>query len=199
MHVENPVLLIIDVQKGLDEPCWGRRCNPFAEQNMARILEHWRAQKMPVVHVQHLSTNPVSPLRPGLPGNAIKTEVMPVEGEKIFQKEVNSAFIGTGLTDYLKTHGYNKLVIIGLTTNHCISASARMAGNLGFETTVVSDATAAFDLKGIDGRLHDAETVHAISLASLNEEFASIHDTEEILFQYVKNEKLAKNVTADEG
>ncbi len=184
MVKKDTVLLIIDVQQGLDEPYWGRRCNPDAEQNMVRLLKAWRAGKMPVIHVQHLSTNPESPLQPGLPGNAIKHEVEPLASEKVFQKLVNSAFIGTNLEEYLQTYGYTRLVIIGLTTNHCISATARMAGNLGFETTVVSDATATFDLQGLDGRLFDAETVHAISLASLNGEFASIKTTEEILLRF---------------
>lgn len=185
MVAKNRALLIIDVQKGLDEPYWGRRCNPDAEQNMARLLQVWRAEEMAVIHVQHLSTNPESPLRPGLPGNAIKQEVLPLSSETVFQKDVNSAFIGTGLEAYLRVNGYNKLVIIGLTTNHCISASARMAGNLGFDTTVVSDATATFDLKGIDGRLYEAETVHAISLASLKGEFATIKTTKEVLEEVI--------------
>lgn len=181
MMSKNTVLLIIDVQQGLDEPYWGRRCNPDAEQNMECLLNKWRAEKMPVIHVQHVSTNPESPLQPGLPGNAIKQEVVPLTSEKVFRKTVNSAFIGTGLEAYLRAHEYTRLVIIGLTTNHCISASARMAGNLGFETTVVSDATATFDLQGLDGRLFKAETVHAISLASLQGEFATIKTTAEIL------------------
>ena len=174
-------LLIIDVQKGLDDPYYGIRCYPEAEQNMRRILAGWRDQKRPVVHVQHLSVNPESPLYPDKPGCAIKEEVQPVGGELLFQKNVNSAFIGTGLEDYLKEQSIDTLLIVGLTTEHCVSTSVRMAANLGFDVWVVDDATAAFDCVDHTGTHHKAEDVHAISLATLNGEFATVLRTEDVL------------------
>ena len=74
---ESTVLLIIDVQKGMDEPRLGPRNNPDAEANMARLLAAWRESGRPVFHVQHLSLNSTSPLRAELPGSAIKDEVLP--------------------------------------------------------------------------------------------------------------------------
>ncbi len=171
---DNTVLIIIDVQKGFDDPRWGQRNNPQAEAVMARLLAAWRASARPVFHVQHLSVMPGSPLRPENPGSAFKDEISPLEGEPIFQKHVNSAFIGTDLEAQLRAHGYNTLVIVGLTTQHCVSTTARMAGNLGFKTYVVSDATAAFALTGPDGREFSAEEVHALSLATINNEFAEV-------------------------
>jgi len=175
------VLLIIDVQKGMDEPRLGPRNNLQAEQNMARLLATWRETGRPVFHVQHLSLRPTSPLRAELPGCELKDEVKPLYGEPVFQKHVNSAFIGTDLEDQLRSHGYDTVVIVGLTTPHCVSTSARMAANLGFETTVVSDATAAFDITGPDGRLYHADTVHAVSLATLHGEFATVVDTDTLI------------------
>jgi len=175
------VLVIIDVQKGFDDPRWGRRNNPQAETVMARLLAAWRASNRPVFHVQHLSVMPGSPLRPENPGSAFKDEVRPLEGEPIFQKHVNSAFIGTGLEARLRADGYDTLVIIGLTTPHCVSTTARMAGNLGFRTYVVSDATAAFGLTGADGREYSAEEVHALSLATIHNEFAEVIESRFIL------------------
>lgn len=66
---------------------------------------------------------------------------------------------------------------LSLAMDHCVSTTARMPGNLGFDTYVVSDATAAFDRTGPDGRLHEAEKVHEMSLVNLHEEFASIVST----------------------
>lgn len=179
--MENPALLIIDVQKGFDEPRWGRRNNPAAESNMARLLAHWRGHKWPVIHVRHCSVEPGSPLRPELPGNAYKDEVKPLPGEKEFTKAVNSAFIGTGLEQYLHEQGIAALVIVGLTTDHCVSTTARMAANLGFEVTVVSDATATFDRTGHDGKHYTAEELHQLNLASLHGEFGTVCPTADIL------------------
>src|SRR5262245_42344582 len=94
---ENAVLLIVDVQKGFDSPCWGERNNPDAESNIARLLNAWRQASRPVVHIRHMSVEPQSPLRPGQPGNEFKDEVAPAAGEHIEEKTVNSGFIGTTL------------------------------------------------------------------------------------------------------
>ena len=125
-------LLLIDVQEGLDDPRLGPRNNPDAEANMARLLADWRAHKRPIFHVQHMSTEPESPLRPELPGNAIKAIVAPQGDEALIRKNVNSAFIGTDLEARLRAAGIDTLVIVGLTTDHCVSTTTRMAGNLGF-------------------------------------------------------------------
>ncbi len=178
---QNAVLLIIDVQQGMDEPTWGQRNNPQAEANMVRLLAAWRQTKRPVVHVQHLSLSPTSPLRPAHPGHAIKEAVKPQPGELLFQKHANSAFIGTDLEQQLRERGYDTLVIVGLTTPHCVSTTTRMAGNLGFRTFVVSDATAAFEMVGHDGRRYSAAEIHAVSLVTLHGEFATVVETETVL------------------
>ncbi len=177
----NAALLVIDVQQGLDHPKYGRRNNPDAEANIARLLAAWRGAAWPVVHVQHLSTSPDSPLHPDAPGCEIKPEAAPSDGEPLFQKRVNGAFIGTDLEPYLRERGIASLVVVGLTTDHCVSSTARMAGDLGFETYVVDDATAAFDREGYDGRRFLAEDVHAISLVNLHGEFATIVSTADVL------------------
>ena len=178
---QDAVLLLVDIQQGFDDPYWGQRNNPDAEQKIAALLEAWRASHRPVIHVQHCSVTPGSPLSPALPGVAFKAESAPIAGEQIFQKRVNSAFIGTGLESYLRQHDLNTLVIVGLTTNHCVSTTTRMAGNLGFETYLVGDATATFDRTSYDGRLFPAELVHQMSLANLHGEFATVIESDDLL------------------
>ncbi|WKN41559.1 cysteine hydrolase family protein [Tunicatimonas pelagia] len=175
------VLLLIDVQQGLDDPYWGKRNNPQAEQRMAELLDAWRKINWPIIHVKHHSTNPNSPLRPELPGNQFKPEVQPLPDEQIFTKTVNSAFIGTDLEDYLREQGLNHLVVVGLTTDHCVSTSVRMAGNLGFNVKLVADATATFERRGINGELITAEEMHQIHLASLHEEFCTVVNAHDVL------------------
>jgi len=180
----NATLIVIDMQKGFDDPKWGRRNNPQAESNVKRVLAAWRSAHLPVVHIQHCSTEPNSPLRPDTPGNAIKEIASPLPGEPVLKKNVNSAFIGTELESLLNSKGVNTVVVVGLTTDHCVSTTARMAGNLGFHTYVISDATATFDRTGPDGRSYRAEDIHDANLASLHHEFATVLDTEALLEEF---------------
>ena len=181
-----PALILIDIQKGFDDVSyWGEeRNNPEAENNASRLLNYWREKGLPVFHVKHNSTNPNSLLAKGKPGNEIQDIVKPLENEPVIEKEVNSAFIGTDLHERLMMNNIETVVIAGLTTEHCVSTSVRMAGNLGFKTFVLSDATAAFSKIGFDGKKYTAANIHETALASLHEEFATVLNTEQLLKSY---------------
>ena len=179
--MNSPALLLIDVQQGFDNPRWGKRNNLIAEKNIAQLLAQWRAQTLPIIHVQHSSTEPDSPLHPDAPGYAFKPETAPSAGEKVFTKNVNSAFIGTDLEHYLHDEGITSLVIVGLTTDHCVSTTTRMAGNLGFSVQLVSDATATFERQDIEGQRLSADEIHKVHLASLHSEFCTVVSTHDIL------------------
>jgi len=173
----NAVLLVIDMQQGFDEAVWGRRNNPLLEARVAELLHAWRTTGRPVFHARHMSTSPTSPLHPDRAGNAFKALAMPRASEPVIEKRVNSCFIGTTLEADLRRRGCTSLVIAGLTTNHCVSTTTRMAGNLGFATWLASDATATFDRTGPDGVHYAAEQIHAIALSDLHGEFATVVDT----------------------
>ena len=96
---------------------------------------------------------------------------------------MNSAFIGTGLEADLRRAGISTLVVVGLTTNHCVSTTVRMAGNFGFQVYLLSDATATFDRVGLDGQNRPAAEVHAAALSDLDGEFATVINTSELLSQ----------------
>jgi nicotinamidase-related amidase len=185
-----PALVLIDFQQAFNDLAYwgGARNNPEAEQNAARLLAYWRAQGLPVFHVQHCSTNPASPLAPGKIGNSITDEVAPRAGEPIIQKDVNSAFIGTSLQQQLDAQHLRTLVIAGLTTDHCVSTTTRMAGNLGYTAYLVADACATFDRKGHNGEDFGAELIHQTALASLQAEFATVLTTQALIGQLVAGE-----------
>jgi nicotinamidase-related amidase len=178
---DRTALLVIDVQQGFDDPCWGPRNNPAMESRLAELLAAWRSRGRPVLHARHMSTSPNSPLRPGHRGNEFKAEAKPLSGEAVIEKRVNSCFIGTTLDEDLRRSGIDRLVLAGLTTNHCVSTTARMAGNLGYTAWVVSDATATFDRVGPDGVLYPAELVHGAALSDLHGEFATVVATRALI------------------
>ncbi|TVY20986.1 putative isochorismatase family protein [Lachnellula arida] len=173
-------LLVIDIQDAFLEPTfhiWGpSRSNPAFETNAASLITSYRhlvaksssspsANKHKIIHVQHASKSPTSPLRPTAPGFAFQAFATPGDGELVITKNVNSAFIGTGLQGVLRGHfagaaGIGTLFVMGLSTDHCVSTSTRMAANLG-----VCDG---------DG---DGDGAH---IQSLENEFAAVRRTEDV-------------------
>ena len=182
-NISSTALILIDIQKGLDQLDYygGHRNNLDAEQNARKILDFFRKKAWPIFHVKHNSIHPESTLRPHQIGNEIKEIVAPLKTEPIIEKNVNSAFIGTNLKNQLDQLSINKLILVGLTTDHCVSTTARMASNLGFQTIVIADATAAFDKISWDQKKLSADLVHEVELACLSQEFAEIQTTDDFL------------------
>jgi nicotinamidase-related amidase len=182
--MQRPTLLIIDMQQGMRRPAAGRRNNPQAEVNIGKLLAAWRKAGGTVVHVRHHSRTPGSPFWPGQPGAEFQFELRPREGEHVVEKDVPDAFVRTGLEIWLRARNLSVLVIVGVSTNNSVEATARTAGNLGFETWVVSDATFAFDKRDYAGTQRTAEEVHAMSLANLEGEYAAIVSTDAVLASF---------------
>ena len=192
-------LLLVDVQKGFDDPThWGyRRSNPAFEHNLAALLNTFReaAQRHSntlapvVIHVLHSSTDPTSPLHPSSPGVAFQDYATPLPSEPVFMKSTNSVFIGTHLEVLLKERGIRRLFIAGLTTDHSVSTSVRMAKSLAVtdyvdeddgelkhgEVILVQDATATWGKGGFD-----AETMHQVNVESLKGEFCDVVSTRDV-------------------
>ncbi len=183
MNTTPPALLLIDIQRAFDDIAYwgGQRNNPQAEAQAGRLLAFWRSRQWPIFHVRHCSTTPGSPLAKGLPGNEFHEAVTPIAGEPVIEKNVNSGFIGTDLKEQLDARGITQVVIAGLTTDHCVSTTTRMAGNFGYETIVVSDATASFRKQSPSGKEFSAEIIHETALASLHEEFATVLSVEAVI------------------
>lgn len=152
-----------------------------------------KKQHLEIVHIFHVAEdNPRSPLHPQHPGNGIRPLdfAQPVYNgdentanlnECVIWKSINSAPpIGPDLQNYLRSHGIKQLLFAGLTTDHAVSTTVRTAANLGLVepggVLLVGDATATWARAGIE-----AETVHAVSVASLEGEFARVVRTEDVV------------------
>jgi nicotinamidase-related amidase len=143
------------------------------------VLAAFREADAAIFHIRHRG-GPESSFEPHRTGFAVLDEAREFTSEPVIEKAVNSAFIGTDLEQRLHAADIDSVVICGATTNHCVETSTRMAGNLGFATRLVSDATWTFDLTGPDGRLHRAEQIQAMTEANLSGEFAEIVYTDDV-------------------
>lgn len=182
-HAQPSALILIDWQVGFDLPgIWGgARNNPNAEARAAVLLAVWRTRDHPIFHVIHDSQSAESVLRLDAPGGAFKPTLAPIAREPMIVKRVNSGFIGTDLEAQLRTNEITHLTICGLTTNHCVSTTVRMAGNLGVEVDLIGEACATFDRRAADGMFYPAQLVHDLSLANIDGEFCRVRSVNDAL------------------
>ena len=178
---QTTALIPIDVQQAFDHPPWPRRNNPAMEDNGQRLLAAWRKRGLPLLHVRHDSIVPGSTLQPGHPGNAFRPGFEPLADEPVVSKSVNAAFIGTDLDLRLRRLGVTRVVLFGISTDMCVSTTARVASNLGYQTVVVGDACACFDLQDADGSVIAADAIQRAHLATLRAEFAEVLDTDALI------------------
>lgn len=174
-----PALIIIDVQLAANHPKWGPRNNLHAEKRIEELLAAWRSVGAPVIHVQDYSTDPASPYHESQPTHAFPEATGPVERETVIAKRTSSAFASSNLEQHLRDAGLSQLAICGVHTNKCVESTVRAASDLGFDVSLVADATWTVDMAELDGTVRPAEEVHQMSLATLNGSFASVVSSRE--------------------
>lgn len=177
------VLIPIDMQQAFDGPPWARRWNARVDANGQALLKAWRDAGAPIIHVRHDSVQPGSTLAPGLPGNAFRPGFEPLEGEPAVSKSVNAAFIGTDLDLRLRRMGATRIVLFGISTDMCVSTTARVASNLGWAVTLAEDACDCFDLPDPRGGTIKGENIHAAHVATLGVEFCEVKSTADLIAQ----------------
>jgi len=168
-------LLIIDIQN--DYFPGGRmelEGSEAAGLEAKALLEAFRARKLPVIHVQHVSTRPGATFfLPETDGVRIHENVRPAAGETVVTKHFPNAFRETGLADTLRGRGIDALVIAGMMSHMCIDTSTRAAADAGFACTLAHDACATRDLAFGDTKVPAAQ-VHAAFMAAMNGAFAKV-------------------------
>jgi nicotinamidase-related amidase len=147
---EKPVLLVVDVQKGVIAEAWDA---PRIVGNVSRAIDRARASGVPVIWVQHNDEE--------LPRDSEPWQLAlePANGETVVHKQFNSSFEDTTLEDELAKVGATHIALAGAATNWCIRATAYGALDRGYDLTLISDAhtTGGFELA--NGRRVEAEDI----------------------------------------
>jgi nicotinamidase-related amidase len=134
---EQRALLVVDVQRGFDDPALGPRDNPQAEENIARLIAAWRRCGDPIVIVQH--DWPGGPLERGTPGFELK-EAVAGEADLRIVKTVHSSLHGdVDLDAWLRERGIGAIAVCGIQTNFAVRRPLASAPILG--TTCGSSST----------------------------------------------------------
>jgi nicotinamidase-related amidase len=175
-------LIVIDVQEVLDDTNQGELNNPKAEENIVKLLERWRRDRLPIFHVKYISPREKSPFHKDAPGTGIKESVKPLPGEPLIVKHFESAFVKTDLEERLKKANLQTLIFVGFYTDQCIAATVKVANNLGFRVFVAADGTAATGCRGYNGKFYKAEDIHQVTLGSLRRDGISIIESTELLW-----------------
>lgn len=169
-------LILIDCQNTYREGIMKLSGVEAALEEASRLLERARQLGVPVFHIQH-DAGPGSPYDIHAEIGAIAAPVAPRAGEAVIVKNYPNAFVGTDLEQRLRDAGLKSVVLAGFMTHMCVNSTARGAFNLGFEVTVVGNATATRDLPAADGGVVPAEVLQRASLAMLGDLFAVVVPT----------------------
>jgi nicotinamidase-related amidase len=144
------------------------------------VLNHFRKNGNPVIHVRHVSVRPGSTFFiPGTRGAEIHAAVQPASGESVIEKNFPNAFRNTSLRENLEHLGVTNLVVAGMMTHMCVDASVRHAADLGYKVTLLGDACAT-RAQSYGGETVPARQVHAAFLAALNGFYAKVVNTHEL-------------------
>jgi len=175
-------LLVIDIQRDYFPGGALPLVGPVeAAAAAARVIERFRSQGEPIVHIFHVQTNPDAGfLKPGTPGIEIHDLVAPLPGETTIQKSQPNSFLGTSLLEHLRSLEVTELVITGMMSSMCVDSTTRAAAENDFSNVVIEEACAAPDLTLGDITIPGA-TVHAAFLAAMNGTFARVVGVEDFL------------------
>ncbi len=174
-------LIIIDIQNDYFEngsmPLVG---SDKACEKAKFVLDKFRSENMPVVHVKHVATRQTATFfLPDTTGAEIHKILQPLDNEKIIIKHYPNSFRETGLLDYLKENDVSDLVICGMMTHMCVDATVRAAKDFGFNITLIGDACATKNQE-IMGKIVNAEDVQNSFLAALSYFYADVVNCQDL-------------------
>lgn len=139
----NRALIVIDVQQSfLQNPLWAASSNPGIVGQVNRLVAHARDEDDLVVWVLHSEPGTGGAFDPAVGHVRLMEGLEPIDGEPVLTKTAHNAFTTTNLQQLLTSRGVTELVISGIRTEQCVETTTRLASDLGYEVTFVTDATA---------------------------------------------------------
>jgi nicotinamidase-related amidase len=176
-------LILIDIQNDYFPGGRMELEGPVEAAAQARaLLDFFRQQKWPTVHIQHISTRPGATFfLPDTDGMLIHPSIAPLTGETVIVKHFPNSFRETTLLEHLKGLGVERLVICGMMTHMCVDATVRAASDLGFSVLLAADACATRTLAYGETKVPAAH-VHVAFLAALKS-YGQVMTAAEILNQ----------------
>ena len=146
--MSNMVLLVVDVQRALIEEHPYNACKVV--ENIKKLITAARENKIEVLYVRH-DDGKGEELEYGTEGWQIYAEVAPADGERIFDKRYNSAFLDTGLKEYLDNWQVDTIVLVGMQTEYCIDATVKVAFEYGYKLFIPEGTNTTFDNEYLTG------------------------------------------------
>ena len=140
-------LLVIDVQESFRaRPLWATLHNPALIDNLRRLVEAARASGDLVVWVLHAEPDSGGLFDPANGLVRVIDELEPGKNEPIVTKTSHNAFTTTNLQQTLTAAGVRSVAVSGIRTEQCVETTARVASDLGYEVTFLTDATGTFPI-----------------------------------------------------
>lgn len=183
--MSHTALLVIDVQNSfLHRPFWREQDLPAFQDALLRLIDGCQRHGVPVVDVFHVDGEGPFALESGL---ITRLPFLAHQPEAQFHKHVHNALTESGLHEWLQQRGIRHLIISGMRTEQCCETTARVASDLGYRVTFVTEATLTFPMT------HDGITLSASELKHRTEtvlihRFAEICRVERCLAQLAQSE-----------
>jgi nicotinamidase-related amidase len=171
--LRDAALIVIDCQNTYRRGVMQLEGVEDALGEVERLLERARTAGIPIFHIMH-DAGPGSPYDIRAEIGRICDRATPRAGEQVIVKRHPNSFWETSLDAQLRESGVKNLVLAGFMTHVCVNSTARGAFNLGYNATVIGDATATRDLPGIDGEVVSAAQLKSATLAGIRDLFAVV-------------------------
>jgi nicotinamidase-related amidase len=195
MAVMSRALVVIDVQKSFQQrPNWAAVSDPAIVKQVDRLVSAAREAGDLVIWILHSEPETGNVFDPALGHVQLMDGLAPLDSEPIITKTSINAFTTTNLQQTLTSRGIRELVICGIQTEQCCETTTRLASDLGYDVTFVTDATATFPIahrdapadRTLDELLADPSTLSTDEIIRRTEyaiagRFATIRSVDELV------------------